>query len=94
MEENLKKLYELANQINDLADTFILLAQVPVEKLSNNKVDAHQALVSGKGSSFQMATLVTEFLKQQPTVKSNMKLIELLPNAYSTEEITNDQTIN
>lgn len=92
MNDKIKKINELAESLADLSDNVIVLASTDLGQI--NDKDGNQAMIHSKGNTLKLAVLIKHYLEINKNVASCMKILDLLPNAYSTEEVKNDKGEN
>lgn len=92
MNDKIKKINELAESLADLSDNVIVLASTDLGQI--NDKDGNQAMIHSKGNTLKLAVLIKHYLEINKSVASCMKILDLIPNAYSTEEVKNDKGEN
>lgn len=92
MNDKIKKINDLTKSLSDLSDNIIVLASTDLGQI--NDKDGNQAMIHSKGNTLKLAILIKRYLEINKNVASFIKILELLPEAYSTEEVKNDKGEN
>lgn len=84
MDKKTKKVSKLCDELREISDNLIVLASNDMGEKDGK--DASCAVVCSQGHTIKLAVLLTEYLKANPTVAGCMKMLELFPSVYSTQE--------
>lgn len=88
-DKKFEKANKLADELCDLSDNVIILSAFGLGK--DEKEEANKCIMQSKGNTFRLAVLLKHYLEVNKPVASAMKLLDLIPEAYRTEEIKNDR---
>lgn len=88
MTDKFEKAKKLADELFDLSDNVIVISTFNLGK--DEKEETNKCFVQTKGNSYKLAVMLKCYLEKNKSVASVMKLLDLIPNAYRTEEIIND----
>lgn len=89
MTDKFEKANKLADELSNLSDNVIVLSAFNLGE--DEKENASKCIMQSKGDTFRLAIILKHYLKKNKPIASAMKLLDLIPNAYRTEEIINDR---
>lgn len=87
-DKEFEKAKKLADKLMDLSDSVIVISAFNLGE--NEKEEANKCIALSKGDTIRLAVILKHFLEVNKPVASAMKLLDLIPNAYRTEEIKDD----
>lgn len=89
MTDKFEKANKLANELGNLSDNSIILSAFNLGK--DEKEEANRCVIQTKGNTFKLAVMLKHYLEKNKPIASAMKILDLIPNPYRTEEIINDR---
>lgn len=92
MTDKFKKANKLADELCDLSDNIIILSAFDFGK--DEEKETNKCILQSKGNTLRLAVMLKHYLETNKPVAAMMKILDLMPNAYATEEITNDKRAN
>ena len=88
MTDKFEKANKLADELCDLSDNVIILSSFNLGEDEEKETD--KCIMQSKGNTFRLAIILKHYLEVNKPVASAMKLLDLIPNPYRTEEIKDD----
>lgn len=89
MTDKFEKANKLADELCNLSDNVIILSAFELGK--DKKEEADKCIMLSRGNNVRLAIMLKHYLEKNKPVAAMMKLLDLIPNAYRTEEIINDR---
>ena len=92
MTDKFEKANKLADELCDLADNVIVLSAFNFGK--DEEKETNKGIMQSKGNTLRLAVMLKHYLETNKPVAAMMKILDLMPDAYRTEEITDDKRAN
>lgn len=85
MDKKTEKTSKLCDELREVSDNLIVLASNNIGEEDGK--EASKAVLCSQGNTLRLAVLLKQYLEVNKDVAAYMKMLELLPNFYSTKEV-------
>lgn len=89
MTDKFEKANRLADELCNLSDNAIILSAFNLGE--DEKKETDKCIMQSRGSTWRLAIMLKHYLEVNKPVASAMKLLDLIPDTYRTEEIKDDR---